>query len=112
LCVGGVKGALKYVVIGVVVVVVFATTLVLLLPTQHRVPVQYVGSPSGYEAFVPNGQTISYNGHTDPIGDLILNNGNTIKDVVWDGQDAGTIIQNQIVQLNNQFVGQTDPINN
>jgi hypothetical protein len=34
--------------------------------------------------------------------------------VVWDGQDAGTIIQNhnQIVQLNNQFVGQTDPFNN
>jgi len=55
-------GALKYVVIGVVVVVVFATTLVLLLPTLHRVPVQYVGSP-GYEAFVPNGQTINYSSH-------------------------------------------------
>jgi len=108
-------GALKYVVIGVVVVVVVvATTLVLLLPTQHRVPLQYVGSPSGYEAFVPNGQTINYNGHTDPVGDLILNNGATIHDVVWDGQYAGTIIQNhnQIVQLNNQFVGQTDPVNN
>jgi hypothetical protein len=103
------------VVIGVVVVVVVvAAALVLLLPTLHRVPVQYVGSPSGYEAFVPNGQTISYNGHTDPIGDLILNNGTTIQNVVWDGQYAGTIIQNhnQIVQLNDQFVGQTDPINN
>jgi hypothetical protein len=111
---GGVMGALKYVVIGVVVVVVVATTLVLLLPTLHRVPVQYVGSPSGYEAFVPNGQTINYNGHTDPVGDLILNNGSTIQDVVWDGQYANTIIQNhnQIVQLNNQFVGQTDPFNN
>jgi hypothetical protein len=78
------------------------------------VPVQYVGSPSGYEAFVPNGQTINYDGHTDPVGDLILNNGTTIQDVVWDGQYAGTIIQNhnQIVQLNNQFVGQTDPFNN
>ena len=108
-------GALKYVVIGVVVVVVVvAAALVLLLPTLHRVPVQYVGSPSGYEAFVPNGQTISYNGHTDPVGDLILNNGTTIHDVVWDGQYANTIIQNhnQIVQLNNQFVGQTDLINN
>jgi hypothetical protein len=108
-------GALKYVVIGVVVVVVVvATALVLLLPTLHRVPVQYVGSPSGYEAFVPNGQTINYNGHTDLVGDLILNNGTTIQDVVWDGQYAGTIIQNhdQIVQLNNQFVGQTDPFNN
>ena len=107
-------GALKYVVIGVVVVVVVATAMVLLLPTLHRVPVQYVGSPSGYEAFVPNGQTINYNGHTDPTGTLILSNGSTIQDVVWDGQYANTIIQNhdQIVQLNNQFVGQTDPINN
>jgi hypothetical protein len=78
------------------------------------VPVQYVGSPSGYEAFVPDGQTINYDGHTDPVGDLILNNGSTIKDVIWDGQYAGTIIQNhdQIVQLNHQFVGQTDPFNN
>jgi hypothetical protein len=72
-----------------------------------------LGSPSGYEAFVPNGQTINYNGHTDPEGDLILNNGTTIHDVVWDGQYASTIIQNhnQIVQLNSRFVGQTDPIN-
>jgi len=77
------------------------------------VPVQYVGSP-GYEAFVPDGQTINYDGHTDPTGTLILSNGTTIQDVVWDGQYANTIIQdhNQIVQLNNQFVGQTDPINN
>ena len=108
-------GALRYVVIGVVVVVVVvATAVVLLLPTLHRVPVQYVGSPSGYEAFVPDGQTINYNGHTDPVGDLILSNGTTIQDVIWDGQYAGTIIQNhnQIVQLNNQFVGQTDPFNN
>jgi len=111
-CFGGVMGALKYVVIGVVVVVVLATALVL-LPTLHRVPVQYVGSP-GYEAFVPDGQTINYGGHTDPEGNLILSNGTTIQDVVWDGQYANTIIQNhnQIVQLNNQFVGQTDPINN
>jgi hypothetical protein len=45
---------------------------------------------------------------------LISNNGTTIQDVVWDGQYAGTMIQNhnQIVQLNNQFVGQTDPVNN
>jgi len=111
-CFGGVMGALKYVVIGVVVVVVLATALVL-LPTLHRVPVQYVGSP-GYEAFVPDGQTINYDGHTDPEGNLILSNGTTIQDVVWDGQYANTIIQNhnQIVQLNNQFVGQTDPVNN
>jgi len=107
-------GALKYAIIGVVVaVVVVAAALVLLLQTPHRAPVQYLGSPSGYEAFVPNGQTIDYNGHTDPLGNLIINNGTTIHDVVWDGQYASTIIQNhnQIVQLNNQFVGQTDPIN-
>ncbi len=107
-------GALKYAVAGVVVAVVVAAALALLLPTLHRVPVQYVGLPSGYEAFVPNGQTIDYNGHTDPTGTLILSNGTTIRNVVWDGQYANTIIQNhnQAVQLNNQFVGQTDPVNN
>ena len=107
-------GALKYVIIGVVVVAVAVIALVLLLQTPHRAPVQYFGSPSGYEAFVPNGQTVNYNGQTDPVGDLILNNGTTIQNVVWDGQYAGTIINNhdQIVQLNNRFVGQTDPINN
>jgi len=106
-------GALKYVVVGVVVIAIVAAALVLLLQTPHHAPAQYVGSPNGYEAFVPNGQTINYNGHTDPTGTLILNNGTTIQNVVWDGQDANTIIQNhnQIVQLNNQFVGQTDPIN-
>jgi hypothetical protein len=111
-CFGGVMGALKYVVIGVVVVVVLATALVL-LPTLHRVPVQYVGSP-GYEAFVPDGQTINYDGHTDPEGDLILNNGTIIHNVIWDGQYANTIIKNdnEINELNSQFVGQTDPINN
>ncbi|MDT7970430.1 MAG: hypothetical protein RQ842_07665, partial [Vulcanisaeta sp.] len=87
-------GALKYAIIGVVVAVVVIIALVLLLQTPHRAPVQYLGSPSGYEAFVPNGQTINYNGHTDPEGDLILNNGTTIHDVVWDGQYASTIIQN------------------
>jgi len=106
--------ALKYAIIGVVVVVVVVAALVLLLPTLHRVPVQYVGSSSGYEAFVPSGQTINYNGHTDPTGTLILPDGKTIEPAVWDGQYAGTIIQNhnQIVQLNDQFVGQTDPVNN
>lgn len=107
-------GALKYAVVGVVVVAVVVIALVLLLQTPHRAPVHYVGSPSGYEAFVTNGQTINYNGHIDPEGDLILDNGSTIQNVVWDGQYSNTIIQNhdQIVQLNNQFVGQTDPINN
>jgi hypothetical protein len=113
-CFVGAMGALKYVIIGVVVVAVVVIALVLLLQTPHRVPVQYFGSPSGYEAFVPNGQTINYNGNTDPTGTLILNNGTTIHNVIWDGQYANTIIQNhnQIVQLNSQFVGQTDPANN
>ena len=81
------------------------------LPSPNHV--QELGSPNGYEAFVPH-NTINYNGNTDPTGDLILNNGTTIHNTVWDGQYAGTIIQNhnQIVQLNNQFVGQTDPVNN
>jgi len=106
-------GALKYAVVGAVAIVVVVTALVLLLQTPHRTPVQYFGSSSGYEAFVPNGQTIDYNGHTDPTGTLILSNGTTIQNVVWDGQYASTIINNhnQIVQLNSQFVGQTDPIN-
>ncbi len=98
---------LKYVIVGVVVVVVvIAAAALVLLPTLHQAPVQYVGSLSGYEAFVPSG-TINYNGHTDPTGTLILSNGNTIQNVVWNGQYAGTIIQNhnQIVQLNNQLNG-------
>jgi len=63
---------------------------------------------------VPNGQTVNYNGQTDPVGNLILSNGTTLHDVIWDGQYASTIINNhnQIVQLNKQFVGQTDPVNN
>jgi len=106
-------GALKYVIIGAVVIVVVVIALVLLLQTPHRAPVHYVGSPSGYEAFVPNGQTIDYNGNTDPVGDLILPNGTTIHNALWDGQYVNTIINNhnQIDQLNSQFVGQTDPIN-
>jgi len=76
-----------------------------LLPPTHRASMQYVGSPSGYEAFVPSG-TISYK-ETDPEGDLILPNGTTLTNVIWNGQYASTIIQNhnQINQLNNQLNG-------
>jgi len=83
-----------------------------MLHTAHEAPAQ-LGSPNGYEAFVPQ-NTINYNGNTDPTGDLILNNGTTLHNTIWNGQYASTIIQNhnQIVQLNNQFVGQTDPVNN
>ena len=107
----------KFVIYGLIGLAITAAGVILGLhyiyssPSNH---VEYLGSPNGYEAFVPNGQTINYDGHTDPEGELILNNGSTIQDVIWDGQYAGTIIQNhnQIVQLNHQFVGQTDPFNN
>jgi len=112
---GGVVVALKYVIIGIVVVVaVVAAALVLILHTAHQVPVQYVGSLSGFEAFAPSDQTVNYNGHTDPVGTLILPNGTTLKHAIWNGRYAGTIIQNhnQIVQLNDEWVGRTDPVNN
>jgi len=110
---GGVVVAVRYVIIGIVAIAAVAAALTLLPPT-HRAQMQYVGSPNGFEAFVPSSQTINYNGHTDPVGTLILPNGTTLKHAIWNGRYAGTIIQNhnQIVQLNNQFVGQTDPVNN
>ena len=105
---------LGYLVIGVDVIIALAVVAFLMLHTAHEAPAQYVGSPSGYEGFVPSGQTVNYNGNTDPAGDLILSNGTTLHNTIWDGQYANTIIQNhnQIVQLNNQFFGQTDPVNN
>jgi len=104
-----------YALIGAVVtVIVILAALYAGGALRPRAPVRYLGSPSGYEAFVPNGQTVNYSGHTDPVGDLILSNGTTLQNVVWEGQYASTIINNhnQIVQLNGQFVGQTDPVNN
>jgi hypothetical protein len=113
------KGMSKVVVFGLIGlgIAIAVAGVILGLNAIHSLPssnhVQYLGSSSGYEAFVPQ-NTINYNGHTDPEGELILPNGTKIQDVIWDGQYAGTIIQNhnQIVQLNSQFVGQTDPINN
>jgi len=74
--------------------------------------IQYVGSPNGYQGFVPKG-VINYEGHTDPKGDLILDNGNVIHNAVWHGKYSDTIIQNhnQIVKLNNDFVGKINPVN-
>ncbi|MFP3132230.1 MAG: hypothetical protein RXQ77_02730, partial [Candidatus Nanopusillus sp.] len=94
-----------------VVGIIFGLHPIHSLSSNH---IQYLGSQNGYEAFVPH-NTINYHGHTDPVGDLILPNGTTIhNDVIWNGQYASTIIQNheQIVPLNSQFVGQTDPVNN
>jgi len=59
----------------VVALAVAVVALVLILHTAHQAPVQYVGSPSGFEGFVPSGQTVSYKGSQDPVGDLILSNG-------------------------------------
>jgi len=104
-----------YAAIGVVVtVIVILAALYASGLLRPQAPVHYLGSPSGYEAFVPSDQTVNYSGQTDPVGDLILNNGTTLHDVIWNGQYASTIINNhnQIVQLNSQFVGQTDPVNN
>jgi len=98
--------------IGVGVVIALAVVAFLMLHTAHEASAQ-LGSPSGFEGFVPSGQ-INYNGNTDPAGDLILSNGTTIQNVIWNGPYASTIIQNHnaINQLNDQFVGQTDPVNN
>ena len=92
--------------------IMFGLNAIHSLPSNNE-HIQYVGSQNGYEAFAPQ-NTINYDGHTDPEGELILNNGTTIHNVIWDGRYAGTIIKNdnQIDQLNNQFVGQTDPIKN
>jgi len=99
-------------VIGAVVIVILAA-LYAGGALRPQAPVHYLGSPSGYEGFVPNGQTVNYSGQTDPTGNLILSNGTTVHDVIWNGQYASTIINNhnQIAQLNSQFVGQTDPVN-
>jgi len=96
----------------VVIAAVVAAALVLILHTAHQVPVQYVGSPNGYEAFVPSG-TISFNGQTYPVGDLILPNGTTIHNVILKGPEDNIIIQdhNQVMQLDAQYAGQIDTLN-
>ena len=66
--------------------------------------IQYIGS-TGYEGFVPKG-VINYDGHIDPEGDLILNNGTIIHNTIWDGQYSGMIVynHNEITQLNDVWV--------
>jgi len=108
---GGVKGkVLGYVLIWLGTAVTVGLGLIAGLHAMHSLPssnhVEYLGSPNGYEAFVLNGQTIPYDGHTDPVGDLILPNRTIINHVIWDGQYANTIIQNHKVidQLNSVWV--------
>jgi hypothetical protein len=75
--------------------------------------IQYVGSPDGYQGFVPKG-VINYEGHTNPRGDLILDDGRVLNNAIWHGKYSDTIAQdyNKIIQLNNYFVGKDNPINN
>jgi len=64
---------------------------------------QYLGSSNGYQGFVPDG-VISYKGHIDPKGELVLDNGTTLNHVIWNGQDVNKIIKNYdaIEQLDKQ----------
>jgi hypothetical protein len=73
-----------------------------LMPSNNGY-LQYLGSPNGYQGFVPDG-VISYRGHIDPKGELVLDNGTTLNHVIWNGQDANIIIKNYnaIEQLDKQ----------
>jgi len=83
----------------------------LLSPNNENI--HYMGSHDGYHAFVPH-DTVNHDGHTDPKGDLILDNGSIIHNVIWHGRYSDTIINNhnQIDKLNNDFVGKINPVNN
>ena len=119
---GGVVGkVLGYVLIGIGAAVTVGLGLISILNAIHSLPsnhIQYLGSPNGYEAFVPH-NTINYAGHIDPTGTLILPNGTIINHVIWNGQYANTIIQNHKVidQLNsvwvsnNSWASPVDPLN-
>ena len=104
--------AARYAAVGVVAALAAAAALILLLP-QHQEPTHYAGTPNGYQGFIPRG-VVDYNGRKNPTGDLILDNKTTIRNTIWDGKYSDTIIQNhnQIVKLNNDFVGKTNPVNN
>jgi hypothetical protein len=121
---GGVKGkVIGYVLIWLGAAVTVGLGLIAGLHAIHPLSslnhVEYLGSPNGYEAFVPKG-TINYDGHINPTGTLILPNETIINHVIWNGQYANTIIQNheQIVQLNsiwvtnnNSWASPVDPFN-
>jgi len=99
--------------VGVAVLLLFLLSGIYGLLSPNNENIYYAGSPDGYHAFVPH-DTINYDGHTDPKGDLILDNGKVIHNVIWDGKYSDTIINNhnQIIKLNNDFVGKIDPVNN
>jgi len=105
----------KYVLIPIVIAAFALLTLFGIhgLPSPNNENIQYVGSPDGYQGFVPKG-VINYEGQTNPRGDLILDNGKVLNDAIWHGKYSDTIIQNhnEIVELNNYFVGKINPVNN
>ncbi len=103
--------AARYAAIGVVAALAATAVLILLLP-QHQEPTHYAGTPNGYQGFIPRG-VVDYNGRKNPTGDLILDNGTTLHNTIWDGKYSDTIIENhnKIVKLNNEFVGKTNPVN-
>ncbi len=105
------KNKVRYTLIPIVI----AAFALLALFTIHRPSenLQYVGSLNGYQGFIPR-DVVTYNGHTNPKGDLILDNGKVLHNAIWDGKYSDTIIQNhnQIVKLNNEFVGKINPVNN
>jgi hypothetical protein len=103
--------AARYAAIGVVAALAAAAVLILLLP-QHQEPTHYAGTPNGYQGFIPRG-VVDHDGRKNPTGDLILDNGTTLHNAIWHGKYSDTIIQNhnQIVKLNNDFVGKIDPVN-
>jgi len=104
--------AARYAAIGVVAALAAAAVLILLLP-QHQEHTQYAGTPNGYQGFVPRG-VVDHDGRKNPTGDLILDNGTTLHNTIWHGKYSDTIIQNhnEIIQLNNYFVGKINPLNN
>jgi hypothetical protein len=102
----------RYAAIGVVATLAAAAALIILLP-QHQEPTHYAGTPNGYQGFIPRG-VVDYDGSKNPIGDLILDNKTIIRNTIWDGKYSDTIIENhnEIVILNNKFVGEINPVNN
>ena len=103
--------AARYAAIGVVTALAATAVLILLLP-PHQEPTHYAGTPNGYQGFVPRG-VVDHDGRKNPTGHLILDNGTTLHNTIWHGKYSDTIIQNhnQIVKLNNNFVGKINPVN-
>jgi len=103
--------AARYAAIGVVTALAATAVLILLLP-PHQEPTHYAGTPNGYQGFVPRG-VVDHDGRKNPTGHLILDNGTTLHNTIWHGKYSDTIIENhnEIIRLNNHFVGKINPVN-